>query len=226
SAFAGDGGPNVRLAKKLIHALFAWILNIYDPCHNLSLFMKDIGALFKKDVLVLVAGVSNYFSKLNYGTSQLDAARKDLKITQGIKTSSETRFSTSHIQSKAIQTCMPAIHKCIETGTTKKLLPFVSDTPEHYTFMSKLSAFIMLTTAPANTILALEGQYINCAEVFYAWVCMAWSLERLFETVAYLQTYRARVIGLYNARFAQMMSESSYHIFLFAYFMHPSAFCN
>ena len=47
SAIAGDGGPNVRSAKIKITAHFPWILNIYDPCHNLNLFMKDLGKLFK-----------------------------------------------------------------------------------------------------------------------------------------------------------------------------------
>jgi PII-like signaling protein len=47
SAIAGDGGPNVRSAKIKINAEFPWILNIYDPCHNLNLFLKDLGKLFK-----------------------------------------------------------------------------------------------------------------------------------------------------------------------------------
>lgn len=47
SAVVGDGGPNVRAAKRLISRKYIWILNIYDPCHNLNLFLKDIGKLFK-----------------------------------------------------------------------------------------------------------------------------------------------------------------------------------
>ncbi|KAJ7881643.1 hypothetical protein B0H13DRAFT_2345083 [Mycena leptocephala] len=41
SAVAGDGGPNVRAAKRTITGLFPWILNIYDPCHNLNLLVYD-----------------------------------------------------------------------------------------------------------------------------------------------------------------------------------------
>ena len=47
SAIAGDGGPNVQAAKIKINAHFPWILNIYDPCHNLNLFLKDLGKIFK-----------------------------------------------------------------------------------------------------------------------------------------------------------------------------------
>ncbi|KAJ7837603.1 hypothetical protein B0H13DRAFT_2368081 [Mycena leptocephala] len=59
--------------------------------------------------------------------------------TKGMKSSSETRFSTSHIQAKSVHTCIPGIMKCIDTGTvkfsidaTKKLLPFVSDDPVNW----------------------------------------------------------------------------------------------
>ncbi|KAJ7886499.1 hypothetical protein B0H13DRAFT_1889217 [Mycena leptocephala] len=145
SAIAVDGGPNIRAAKKGIHALFCWILNIYDPSHNLNLFMKDIGRLFQK-------------------------------------------FLTH---------------------------------PRISTFMSNPPAFISLTTAPAHAILALEEQYVACADVFYAWVCIACSFEHLFATNTYLQRYRAQVIKLFNVRFEQMTSESSRNIFLFAYFLHP-----
>jgi hypothetical protein len=48
SAIVGDGGPNVRSAKKKICQQFPWIINIYDPCHNLNLFLKDLGKLFKE----------------------------------------------------------------------------------------------------------------------------------------------------------------------------------
>ncbi|KAJ7797755.1 hypothetical protein B0H14DRAFT_2389367, partial [Mycena olivaceomarginata] len=159
----------------------------------------------------------------SFSTTHLTAARVDLGIKDSIKSSSETRFYTCHIEAKAIKGCMPGIRQCVEQKLiNKKLLPYISDTQEHYTFMSKLSAFIHLTTAPANAILALEGQYINCADVFFAWVCMAWSFERLFATSTFLLEYRAPVLKLFNARFDQMMSESSYNIFMFAYFLHPS----
>jgi hypothetical protein len=47
SAVVGDGGPNVRATKIQISKMYIWILNIYDPCHNLNLFLKDLGKLFK-----------------------------------------------------------------------------------------------------------------------------------------------------------------------------------
>ncbi|KAJ7238111.1 hypothetical protein B0H12DRAFT_1025915 [Mycena haematopus] len=230
SAIAGDGGPNVRAAKRLVVTLFPWILNIYDPCHNINLFMKDLGALFKKQ-LVVVSGLSNYFGQSNYGTAHLNAERKKMNIKEGMKSASETRFSTTYIQTRAVNVCMPAINSLYRSGLlplirirqTKFLQAYLGETTAHYTFMASLSIMIQLFEAPANGILTLEGQNTTCADVFYVWVCIAWQLERvLANPESSAGIYRTQVIELYNARFAQMMTESSCHIFLLAYFLHPS----
>lgn len=107
SAIVGDGGPNVRSAKKKLVQDFPWILNIYDPCHNLSLFMKDVGKIFKDvrdtttdhfsfdidvfpQMLATVSAIANYFGKSNYGTHHLTQQRKLDGIKHGIKSHSET----------------------------------------------------------------------------------------------------------------------------------------
>ncbi|KAJ7254285.1 hypothetical protein C8J57DRAFT_1076371, partial [Mycena rebaudengoi] len=226
SAIAGDGGPNVRAAKRLLVLLFPWIINIYDPCHNLNLMMKDLGKLFKKD-LVVVSGLSNYFGKSNIGTHHLTTERKKMNIGEGMKSSSETRFSTTYIQSLAVHTCMPAINSCYRSGKllfdTKAVSHFLGETSAHYVFMANLSTMIQPLSSTANGILTLEGQNTTCADVFYVWVCIAWHLEKVLANPASSAgTHRAAVIQIYNERFAQMMTESSCNVFLLAYFLHPS----
>ncbi|KAJ6600894.1 hypothetical protein B0H10DRAFT_1717528, partial [Mycena sp. CBHHK59/15] len=228
SAIAGDGGPNVCAAKCLIVVYFPWILNIYDPCHNLNLLMKDLGALFKKD-LIVVSGLSNYFGKSNYSTYHLTVERKKMNISEGMKSSLETRFSTTFIQSFAVHTCMPAINVLYRSGilrfdtkATKFLKGFLGETSAHYTFMANLSTMIQLLRGPANGILTLEGQNTTCADVSYVWVCIAWQLENILsDPQSSAGHHRAKVIEIYNTCFAQMMDESSCHIFLLAYFLHP-----
>jgi hypothetical protein len=89
--------------------------------------------------------------------------------------------------------------------------------------MADLSVMLQLLEAPANGILTLEGQNTTCADVFYVWVCIAWQLEKVLANPASSAgMYRAQVIQSYNKRFSQMMTESSCHIFLLAYFLHPS----
>ncbi|KAJ7480524.1 hypothetical protein B0H11DRAFT_1724791, partial [Mycena galericulata] len=229
SAIAGDGGPNVRVAKRIIVALFPWILNIYDPCHNLNLMMKDLGKLFKKD-LVHVSALSNYFGKSNIGTFHLTEERRKMNIKEGMKSSSETRFSTTYIQALAVYTCMPAINSCyrlklllFDTKATKPLQSILGETSAHYAFMANLSTMLQLLSSTANGILTLEGQNTTCADVFYVWVCIAWHLERVLANPdSSAGNHRAEVIRIYNERFAQMMTESSCHVFLLAYFLHPS----
>ncbi|KAM6490785.1 hypothetical protein JOM56_013748, partial [Amanita muscaria] len=222
-AIAGDGGPNVRLAKKELHVAYPWIVNIYDPCHNLNLFLKDIGKLFKS-LLSTISSISNYFGKSNYGTFQLTVERKTLGISEGIKSASETRFSSSYLQAKAIQSCMPAIQACLNKKTlTKKLLPYLDAKDDrHYAFMRDLSSFVQALAPGANAILSLEGQAVTCADVFYAWVCIAWHLEQLLGNPRCgLQRYRSEITEIYNHRFDQMMTESSHEVFLLGYWLHP-----
>ena len=74
SAVVGDGGPNVRAAKRKISETYIWILNIYDPCHNLNLFLKDLGKLFKAvrlscsddSRLILLAGTQSCFRYIEF----------------------------------------------------------------------------------------------------------------------------------------------------------------
>ncbi|KIM40875.1 hypothetical protein M413DRAFT_55098, partial [Hebeloma cylindrosporum] len=227
SAIVGDGGPNVRAAKIRLHARFKWILNIYDPCHNLNLFLKDLGKLFKP-TLSTVSGIANYFGKSNYGTHHLDEQRKKEGVREGVKSCSETRFSSSYMQVLSVQTCMNAIKNCVQAGTLKfdtaaKLLPYIKDGTDHFRFMIEMSGFVQLLSSGANAILTLEGQNTTCADVFYAWVCIAYHVEHVLSspTVGLIHL-RGEVIAIYNHRFKQMMTESSYNLFLLAYYLHPS----
>ncbi|KAJ7637288.1 hypothetical protein DFH06DRAFT_900870, partial [Mycena polygramma] len=228
SAVVGDGGPNVRAAKRLISQTYIWILNIYDPCHNLNLFLKDLGKLFKVE-LSLVSAISNFFGQSNLGTAQLAEERGRQDIRSGMKSASDTRFATTFIQAKAVQICMPALVVCVRTGAikfgtaaTKRLVPYLTQGAAHYGFLAQLDAMVKLLEAGANGITALEGQNTNCADVFYVWVTIAWHLEKLLGDLnSGLSGYRDKVIEIYNNRFEQMMTESSHSIFLLAYFLHP-----
>ncbi|KAF8230891.1 hypothetical protein L208DRAFT_1423690 [Tricholoma matsutake] len=143
SAVTADGGPNVQSAKIKLNAMYLWILNIYDPCHNLNLFMKDVRKLFK-----------------------------DIRVTEGIKSNLEMHFSSSYYQVVSVSSCMNAIQKCLEsrtfkfdTAVTKKLIPYIEDSVTHYGFMVQMASFIHLLAATTNSLLTLEGQNTNCMDL-------------------------------------------------------------
>ena len=139
SAIAGDGGSNVQSAKIKINAEFPWILNVYDPCHNLNLFLKDLGKLFKD-----VCFYPHFWVKLN--TSSLTCFSRCLLLLQVLlitlanqimalsilmfnekwrefgrvsKSTSETQFSSSYLQVISVHDCMSPIKKCVASGTLK-----------------------------------------------------------------------------------------------------------
>ncbi|KAJ3990888.1 hypothetical protein F5050DRAFT_1582317, partial [Lentinula boryana] len=222
SAAAGDGGPNVRASRKLIMRKYPWILGIYDPSHNLNLYLKDLGKLFKAELHV-VSGLSNFFGQSNLGTAHLTVEWNRQGINGGMKSASETRFGSTYKQAKAVQKCMPALVKCIENGTIDfSTTAYLEPGPAHYGFLSRLDLMVKLLESGANGITALEGQNTNCANVFYVWVTIAWHLEKLLgDAKNGLTSYRSKVIEIYNERFAQMMTESSHKVFLLSYFLHP-----
>ncbi|KAG6914891.1 hypothetical protein DXG01_014735 [Tephrocybe rancida] len=120
---------------------------------------NDIGKLFK-GLLLTISGISNYFGKSNYGTYQLAAERAALGISEGMKSASETQFSTSYLQAKAILSCIPAIQVCVtkktllfNTKATRKLKQYLDPVDAaHYTFMSQLSSFVQVLAPRAKAI--------------------------------------------------------------------------
>ena len=107
----------------------------------------------------------------------------------------------------------------------KKLLPYTKDGTEHFQFMIEMSGFVQLLSSGANTILTLEGQNTTCADVFYAWVCIAYHLENVLASPTIgVNHLWGEVIAIYNHHFNQMMTESSYNLLLLAYYLHPSKF--
>ncbi len=174
-----------------------------------------------------------------------------MNISEGMKSASETRFSSTYMQALAVQRCMPAIKSCLWAGTlafttklvcewlfiilnilltnlqTKKLLPYIEEGSEHYMFMASLSALVQLLSSGANAILTLKGQNTTCADIFYVWVCIAYHLEKLLAAPSSgLITLQPKIIAVYNHHFDQMMTESSHHLFLLSYFLHPCKFCS
>ena len=91
--------------------------------------------------------------------------------------------------------------------------------------MIEMSGFVQLLSSGANAILTLEGQNTTCADVFYAWVCIGYHLEHVLASPTVgINHLRGEVITIYNHRFNQMMTETSYNLFLLAYYLHPSEF--
>jgi hypothetical protein len=85
---------------------------------------------------------------------------------------------------------------------TKKLPPYIQDGTQHYRFMVKMSGFIQLLSSGANEILTLEGQNTTRADVFYAWVSIAYHLEQVLASPDVGVTdLRQNVVGIYNHRF-------------------------
>lgn len=102
------------------------------------------------------------------------------------------------------------------------MIPFIEDGAAHWGFMAEMTGFTNLLVSGANAIITLESQNTTCANVFYAWVCIAYDLEQVLSKATIgVGKHRPEVIGIFNTRFAQMMNESSHKLFLLGYYLHP-----
>ena len=88
--------------------------------------------------------------------------------------------------------------------------------------MADMTGFINLLALGANAIITLEAQNTTCADVFYAWVCIAYDLEQVLSKVMMgVGKHHPEVIRIFNFQFTQMMDESSHKLFLLGYYLHP-----
>ena len=81
-------------------------------------------------MLSTVSGIANYFGKSNYGTFHLSEQWKKEGVPEGIKSCSETCFSSSYMQVLSVQTCMNAIKNCVQMGTLRFDTAAVSTYPQ------------------------------------------------------------------------------------------------
>ena len=70
-------------------------------------------------MLVIISGIANYFGKSNYGMFHLNVQCKTEGIQEGIKSLSETRFSSSYQQVVSVYDCMSPIKKCVASKILK-----------------------------------------------------------------------------------------------------------
>ncbi|KAJ7681493.1 hypothetical protein B0H17DRAFT_850762, partial [Mycena rosella] len=168
SLVVSDTTKNVKKCRALICAKFPWILNCPDPCHQLNLLAKDL-------VMVIVNGLTNYFSHSNYGKHHLKDAMKDAKDRRGIEIGGATRFSTFAAHASSVLRCLPFMEQCFTSGKipfdtkgTKHLRKYITaGSDENSSFRTQLSQIGCLLNPIARALKTLEGQQVTCSDVLF-----------------------------------------------------------
>ncbi|KAJ7212726.1 hypothetical protein GGX14DRAFT_361589, partial [Mycena pura] len=234
SLVVSDTTNNVKKCRKLICEMFPWILNCPDPCHQLNLLAKDL-------VMLIVNGLTNYFSHSNYGKHHLKDAMKDEKQRRGIEVGGATRFSTFATHSSSVLRCLPFMERCF--SSEKITFNTQADSDENSTFRIQLNQIGRLLNPISRALKTLEGQQTTCSDVFFMWIGLGVAFRRAFNdnsrSASFIQfhllisaaesfylAHQAESYAALDRRFNIFMNECTSGMFLLAYFLDPSKSLN
>ncbi|KAF7341396.1 DUF659 family protein [Mycena venus] len=173
SMIVSDTTANVKKCRALICAVYPWILNCPDPCHQLNLLAKDIILGTKThpkihgfaQIMKIVSAITSFFSHSNYGKKHLKDKLKEQDDKRGLVSFVATRFSTFADQSSSVSRCLPAMEKCYSEGLiefdTKATKPlrkyFIADSPDQLHLRAQLYNINMLLKPISRGLKTLES---------------------------------------------------------------------
>ncbi|KAF7982537.1 hypothetical protein HWV62_28166 [Athelia sp. TMB] len=219
SLVVSDTTGNVKKLRRMIWEKWRWILNCPDPCHQLSLMMKDVMVGTKK--YPKIAGFAEHVLK--------DEMRFDSN-TRGLQNAGATRFSSFAINAKSIQRCLPTMQRCLEEDTlhfntkaTAHLKQYIEHgTQENFNFQQQLFNIDTLLSPIARGLKTLEGQHTTCSDVFSIFIGIAIGFTRVFQKPTDpIYIHRSETFGVFDRRFKIFMTDCTEDMFILAYLLDP-----
>jgi hypothetical protein len=154
--------------------------------------------------MVIISGLTTYFSHSNYGQHQLKAELDKEKDKQGIQAGGATRFSTFSTHAKSISCWFGAIERCLSSGSIKfdtkavstqlfdkdhysslaQMVPlqkYIQPGPDSYKFRTELHHINMLLTPIDRGLQTLEGQNTTCSDVMAIFIGIVIGFTAVFK---------------------------------------------
>ena len=89
-------------------------MNLADCCHHLQNTVKDINKLpHFQEMLASLQNAIRHFSKSNLSVAELQKAREELDVTQGLVKIGKTRFATHWSAAVAMERCLPILKQLV-----------------------------------------------------------------------------------------------------------------
>ena len=154
--------------------------------------------------MVIISGLTTYFSHSNYGRHQLKAELDKEKDKRGIQVGGATRFSTFSTHAKSISRCFSTIKCCLSSGSIKfdtkavstqffdgdrysspaqmaPLQKYIQPGPDSYKFRTELHHINLLLTPIDRGLQTLEGQNTACSDVMAIFIGIAIGFTNVFQ---------------------------------------------
>ncbi|KAJ7267564.1 hypothetical protein B0H12DRAFT_1010268, partial [Mycena haematopus] len=236
SMIVSDTTSNVKKCRALICAVYPWILNCPNPCHQLNLLAKDIILGSKTHPKIhgfaaIVSQITTFFSHSNYGKKHLRDNLKKQDDKRGLVSFGAIRFSTFADQASSVTRCLSAMSQCFSEGlitfdtkATKPLQKYLmADSPDQLNLRAQLYNINMLLKPIARGLKTLESAQVTCSDVFNIWIGLAIGFKNVFcDPTNSINRHHQETIDCYNRQFAIFMNDCTPSMFVLAYLLDPS----
>ncbi|KAF8600207.1 hypothetical protein BDV93DRAFT_447951 [Ceratobasidium sp. AG-I] len=209
-----QSAANVTSARKLIVNEMPTILNLSDPCHKLSLLIKDISKVPELQLGICDLRHSlTYFSKSAFANSQLVDRCKFKGEGHALKKIGKTRFGTVVQAADSMLQCLPSIRELVSEGSAT------------LNFEMQLTVLTSLLNPILRALTCLESSFSTPADVLLFFSAALSSLNLILCTGTHGVRDEASVTmirGFCNRRFSQLINESPDDIYVTAFYLNPS----
>ncbi|KAL5490634.1 hypothetical protein ACEPAI_5468 [Sanghuangporus weigelae] len=219
-----DNTGNTSAARRLVQETYPWIIILPDPCHRLNLLCKDIGKIEAfSEVIAQVQRIVQYFHKSTNGTSQLKLRRRELGISQGIKSVGKTRFGTVYYAALSVERNYAALVELFKDGKIK------SPDIENYflpgfaasSFSFGLQRLTMVLSPVAKALTCLESSHSTVADVYLFWLAVSSGIHRMLSQGGLCVADSEKIRRAVNYRFNQMINDAPSDVYITGFVLDP-----
>ncbi|OCB87760.1 hypothetical protein A7U60_g5083 [Sanghuangporus baumii] len=219
-----DNTGNTTVARKLIREAYPWIIILPDPCHRLNLLCKDIGKIDAfKEIIAQVQRVVKYFHKSTNSTSTLKLKRRELGISQGIKSVGKTRFGTIYYAALSIERNYGALVELFKGGDIKasEIAPYFVPGFTASAFSFGLQRLTMVLSPMAKSITCLESSHSTVADVYLFWLAVTADIHFMLSQDGLATSDSEKIRRAVNRRFNQMVNEAPSDVYITGFVLDP-----
>ncbi|KAF8601837.1 hypothetical protein BDV93DRAFT_445172, partial [Ceratobasidium sp. AG-I] len=233
SAVVTDGAANVVRARKILAEETPTILNLTDPCHKLSLLIKDIAKLdeFREPIQKLHCTFS-FFNKSTHATAVLTERRILLAILRGLEKMGKTRFGSVVRGAKSLLRCMTPIRQLVSEGAfvvpVSELNIRITRARFHASllFETQLTVFVAVLDPILRALTCLESSLSTPADVLLFFSAALGKLDQHLRSGSLSWPRPSKTVTSIQQRackqFTELINESPDDIYVTAFYLDPS----
>ncbi|KAG9110107.1 hypothetical protein FRC07_008235 [Ceratobasidium sp. 392] len=208
AAVVTDGAANMVRTRRILVEETPTILNLSDPCHKMSLLIKDICKLEEfLETIRVICRVLSFFGKSVYACALLEERRKLLKILRGLEAMVDTRIFVE----EAI--VIPEHNQ-----------RFMGSSPASIMFEMQLTVLVAVLDLILRGITCLESSFSTPADVLLIFSSTLARLDKHLRSGTHGISRPKTIEGIRTAlskRFSELINKSPDDLYVGGFYLDP-----